>query len=271
MLPLQQHAYELYKIFCWLDEGHYSEFEFPSEWLNLAAGVVDVKIVPRLYDSTIYWCGIAMDREKERGKLWSEFTKELTIFNFSWGAMESYIKMVCPELYDHKSKIRKNATIESAKKYLSENSFFIDIIEYADTYNKLFELMFKKMPNEIPGDFNSVSYNVKGLSLAKCVRNLFAHGARKLPDLDEVEDIRIEDIDLVLDIKMIHFATRAILFTLQFLLIRKYSDSGILIADPSMFDFSVPEKFEEGIPLSLMLKSLHLDYVITTENLTLDI
>lgn len=271
MLPLQQHAYELYKIFCWLDEGHYSEFEIPGEWLNLAAGVVNVKIVPRLYDSTIYWCGTAMDREEERGKLWSEFTKELTIFNFSWGAMESYIKIVCPELYDQKGKIRKNATIERAKKYLSEVCPLSDIPEYTDAYNMLFELMLKKMPNEIPGDYYGVSYNVKGLSLAKCVRNLFAHGARRLPDLDEVDDFQIEDIDLVLDTKMIHFATRAILFTLQLLLIRRYSDSDLFIEDPSIFDFSVPDKIEEGIPLLVMLKSLHLDYVITTENLTLDI
>lgn len=270
MLDTQEHAYELSKVFNYLDEGHYSTYDIPREWLNLSAGVVKVEIIPSMFNSSIYFCGTAMDREKERGKIWSEFTKELTIFNFAWGAAESYIKIDCPkQFYKNGKEIKK--TVEKAKKYLED--FNLEVFEdYLNVCSQLYELVKRKGTIRIPEDYECSSPYCKGLILSKTIRNEFAHGARKLPDLDEIDDINLEDIDLVIDTKMINLATRCILFVIQALLIKIYTSSNYIIESPSaIYDFKVPKEYEESIPFIAILRSLHLDYVVKSKNLRLNL
>lgn len=270
MLEIQEHAYELSKVFNCLDEGHNSIYDIPREWLNLAAGVAKVVIVPAMYDSSIYFCGAAMDREKERGEIWSEFTKELTIFNFAWGAFESYIKIDCPkQFYKNGKEIKK--TVEKAKKYLGD--FNLEVFDdYHDVHSKLYKLIQRKGTIRIPNDYEHSSPYSKGLILSKTIRNEFAHGARKLPDLDEIDDINLEDIDIVVDTKMISLATRCILLVIQALLIKKYNSFDYIIESPyAIYDFRVPEEYEDSIPFIAILRSLHLDYVVTSENLRLNL
>lgn len=269
MLDIQEHAYKLFKVFNFLDEGYFSVYEIPREWLNLSSGVAKVVIVPAMYDSTIYFCGYAMDREKERGKIWSEFTKALTIFNFAWGALESYIKIDIPKQY-YKNGKEITKTVEKVKKYLKDIDLEV-FDEYSIAYNQLHDLIQRKGNIRISKDYINSNPYCKGLILSKSIRNEFAHGARKLPDLDEIDHIELEDIDLVLDTKMINLSTRCILFIIQVLLIKKYSCSNLIIEFPTVYDFNVPEEYEEGISLIAILRSLHLNYVITNEDLRLDI
>lgn len=271
MLDIQRHAYELSKVFNFLDEGYFTKYDIPREWLNLSAGVAKVVIVPAMYDSSIYFCGPAMDREKKRGKIWSEFTKELTIFNFAWGAAESYIKIDCPkQCYKNGKEIKK--TVEKAKKYLGNFDGVEMTDEYFNVCNQLYDLIQRKGTIKIPEDYLRSNPYCKGLILSKTIRNEFAHGARKLPDLDEIDDIELEDNDLVVDTKMISLATRCILFVIQALLMKKYNDTDYIIESPfALYDFNVPKDYEESIPLIAVLRSLHLDYVITNENLKLEL
>lgn len=270
MLAIQEHAYELSKVFNCLDEGHNSEYDIPREWLNLTAGVAKVVIVPAMYHSSIYFCGTAMDREKERGKIWSEFTKELTIFNFTWGAAESYIKIDCPKQY-YKNGKEIIKPVDKVKKYLG--NFDLEVFDdYSHVCNQLYELIQRKGNIRIPDDYLESSPYGKGLILSKTIRNEFAHGARKLPDLDEIDDIELEDIDLVVDTKMISLATRCILFVIQALLMKIYKNLDYIIESPSaLYDFNVPKEYEDSIPLIAILRSLHLDYVVTSENLKLEL
>ncbi|MER1999909.1 MAG: hypothetical protein ABS882_09040, partial [Lysinibacillus sp.] len=87
-----------------------------------------------------------------------------------------------------------------------------------------------------------------------------------------VEDIISQNVNLIVDTKIINLATRCILFTIQILLIINYARLEYIIQDPRVkYDFDIPADYENEIPLIAILKSIHLDYIITNENLKLDI
>lgn len=253
LYPITEHAYEVRKVMKYL---HFIHGKDPQglmiDWLNMAAGVSKVEIVTEKYDSSIYLCESALAYERDRSYLWSELSQELISFNFIWGSLEYLIKDMC-------DKYGKASTTMRGRIFLRNNYKYDVIPEYEISYYRLLEFMLSNMSEEIPNDFDDESFIAKGLILTSKVRNMFAHGSRGLPEIEDYSE------GLSIDIELINLSSRITLFIIQMILIIKYYDSNEYIESPYIYDFFLPFRFDEvEDPLSLnkVMFNLHLEHYL---------
>ncbi|WP_341418007.1 hypothetical protein [Paenibacillus filicis] len=221
------------------------DLENITDWLNMAAGVEQVRIITERYDSSIYFCGSALAYSDEKSKLWSELCAELVTFNFIWGSLESLIlKLV--------ARKNKTSTTYLGREFLTANYKEPSIEGYLETYSILYKTLGKELSGKVLKNIENEHYAAKGLYLVSKLRNQFAHGSRLLPIPDDWSDGLIKEVD------MIRMSSRIVLLTIQMLLISQYGSNRYIIEDPVLFDF---DELEEPVSLDALIKNLHLqDY-----------
>jgi len=99
ILLLQEHAYHISKIINQLNETQNNsvyKWSLASDWLHLGSAIKSISIVTEAYDDTIMFCGPTIEYEKEKSKTLEQFAKELSIFTFFWGALETIAKIINP-------------------------------------------------------------------------------------------------------------------------------------------------------------------------------
>lgn len=162
-MELSEHAYALKEVFTYLNYQYdynwgspsLSPYHIEEDWLNLSAGVIEVKIVTNLHEEI--WCGTVLEFEKTRSLGWSRLVESLTRFNFAWGAMERYIK-------NDNFKFEKECSINGAKELLCEQYWDENYFEqYDENVKKLYSLMKQFMLDEIPGDYDKQKFYSRGI------------------------------------------------------------------------------------------------------------
>ena len=196
------------------------------------------------------FCGPAFDYQRARSAELSYLAKQLSIFNFVWGSLETVIKLIDPPKVPKSAKPGRTSAIDRALYYLKTNYEPRNpIVFYRDTIAILNDALRVWRPNLAKGAHieNYISLSGIGLSIVKRIRNSFAHGAAHLPEPGEYSG------NPEVATKVIEASTRTLLYAIQTLLIAHLNGSS--------FDITIREN-EDGELLSenvhFVLRSLHV-------------
>jgi len=234
LFQLQEHAYHLYKVTNQLSKLQNDNWSLASDWLNLGSSIESINIITESYDESIMFCGPSIEYENAKSKVLEKFTKELSVFNFFWGAFETIIKIINPPKVPNNLKKRRN-TIDDCILFLKND---YPIIKFPATYNELLTDLKKlilKDPQHQDININKVFNNLysdnsgQALLLIRIIRNDFAHGTHSLPEPD---DWSYADKFTVTDsIKKINLSSRLVLITIQMCLISLFKDQKVEVLE----------------------------------------
>ena len=135
LFHLQEHAYHLCKVTNQLGNPQNDNWSLASDWLHLGSSIESINVITESYDDNIMYCGPSIEYENAKSKVLEKFTKELSVFNFFWGAFETIVKIIDPPKVPNNLKKRRNSIddcvfflkneypiIKSPKKYNEEQS-----------------------------------------------------------------------------------------------------------------------------------------------------
>lgn len=237
LISLQLHAYQLSKVVAQFSEQKNSSectWFLAAEWLHLASSIQSVKVVTEQFDDTLMYCGPAIEYENQKSKTLEKIVKELSIFNFLWGAFETIGKNINPPKVPNTLKKRRNL-IDDCLFFLKNN---YPLIPAPDAYNDLLqqlEVILEKDPQYTHLQFDCMideSYcdNAgKGLALIRLIRNDFAHGSHSFPEPDDWawgNEFNTNDY-----MNKIHVSSRLLLLTIQMLLISFFKDEPFSVVE----------------------------------------
>ena len=77
-------------------DGVTFEWSDAAEWLDLAAGIQEVKVVTGAFDPSLMYCESALDYENARSDCLSMLAAHITMFTFVWGAFEIIGNLIQP-------------------------------------------------------------------------------------------------------------------------------------------------------------------------------
>ena len=224
LIDIQEHCFKLREFLGELDQIKYIA---AIDWLDIAAGVKNVKVTTAKYDNSLIFCGEAIAYENKRSELLSNLATRLTIFNFVWGSFESVAKAL---MHQRKGSI-VNRTVQFLKENYSPRS---PIAFYEDNLQALRKFIEGDRSYEVDcqdfklNDFADLSG--LGLHVVRKIRNDLAHGSAQLPIPDYWER---GEIDLLSSehrhLGLIDTCTRIILLTIQMLLLGHVRGKGIIV------------------------------------------
>ena len=234
LLDLQEHAYNLSKIINQLDSSESDNWSLSSEWLHLGSSIESIQVITESYDDTIMYCGPAIEYENERSKVLETFTKELTIFNFFWGALETILKIINPPKVPNVLKKRRNI-IDDCAYFLKEDYPIINLPESYCRILRILKRIVLKDPQHKDLNINQIldnsysNHSGHALLLIRLIRNDFAHGSHNFPEPDDwsfYKNFTVSD-----SIKKINLSSRLILITIQMCLISFFKENDIDIVE----------------------------------------
>lgn len=252
-LTIQKHAYKLSKILLQMPHKNEEKFHLASEWLNLASSINTVSIITEQYDDSLFMCGPALEYENEKSKTLEKVVRELSIFNFIWGAFESVSKAIEPPNIN----IKKRRTIIDDVMFYLKNNFTNEkvIPEYSHKLNIL-EFLIKKDTQYIKNiDLEKIYDNRfmndagKALALIRIIRNDFAHGSHSFPEPDDWNMFsNFNENDYITRIVI---SSKLMLLTIQMILIVCFKDNIF-----SIIEYQDYEEYEINIIEKLL--SIHI-------------
>lgn len=230
LLSLQEHAYQLSKVIAQFSEqknASETKWYLASEWLHLGSSINAVNIVTEQFDDSIMFCGPAIEYENQKSKTLEKVVRELSIFNFLWGAFEAIGKTINPPKVPNTLKKRRSLS-DDCLFFLKNNYPFIPAPNAYNDFLQQLENLLEKDPQYVHVQFDKMiddSYcdNAgKGLALIRMIRNDFAHGAHSFPEPDDWSwNNEFTSSDYI---KKIHVSSRLLLLTIQMLLISFFKD-----------------------------------------------
>lgn len=233
LLELQEHAYNLSKTINQLGNSQNDAWLLASDWLHLGSSIDSIQVITESYDDTIMFCGPAIEYENEKSKVLEKFTRELTIFNFFWGALETILKIIDPPKVPNELKKRRNI-IDDCVYFLKENYPIINLPEsYCRTLRILKRIVSKDQQykdlniNQLLNNSYS-DYSGQALLIIRLIRNDFAHGSYSFPEPDDWSYNNFTASD---SIKKINLSSRLILITIQMCLISLFKERDIDIVE----------------------------------------
>jgi len=222
LLDLEQHIGKLSQL---LSEISFRGFKPVTDWLEIAASVQEVKIntikrkPPRL-------CGEAMDYGGKRSTLMSQMATRLTIFNFTWGAFETFVKITVPE---PPSRINTNSRVNWVCWFLGEETAAEVVEGYEDLVDKLRSLIvgdeyYERYKSAFDTD-KLVRPNGVAINVVRKVRNDLAHGSAVMPT---PEDWNSRNTRLTSSeqrhLRLVENCTRSILLTMQMVIVERVQE-----------------------------------------------
>ena len=223
-LDLEQHIGKLSQL---LSEISFRGFKPVTDWLEIAASVQEVKI-NTIKRNPPGLCGEAMDYGGKRSILMSQLATRLTIFNFTWGAFETFVKITVP---DPLSRINTNSRVNWVCWFLGEETAAEVVEGYEDLVDKLRSLVigdeyYERYEEAFDTD-KLVRSNGVGINVVRKVRNDLAHGSAVMPTPD---DWNSEDTGLTSSerrhLHLVEHCTRSILLTMQMVLAERAQEVG---------------------------------------------
>lgn len=248
IVPISNHCANLVNFLeC---SGDYYKWEDATEWLLLGGSIKSVCVDIIQHNSGFGYCSDADYYDLSKEELIEKFVTDLTRFNYVWGAVESFIKIIKPPTHPDKNKRGKiRDACYFIKNYASIKEPVLNINESIDEFLTASRACFgfEKVESRFSevGEFGSIAI---GLFCVYELRNSFAHGSLSFPSPDD------EGRPVSEHSKMVTAATRIVLLSIQILLLAYYQDSDELIS----YQFSV-EIDEAEFPFWLVLRACHLE------------
>lgn len=193
----------------------------PSEWLEVASGIIRVDFCVTRFDLTYGYCENAADFMGAREEILTMYTLELTRFMFIWCALESLIEKINPDKVS-----KEDGIVNNICGYMKIHLGPDDLIDcYKMLVVDLEEILRNSDVNEqkIIKRFKAkdfVSPHGTGLYVVYKLRNLFVHGGLKFPKPD------IENKSYSKYSKMVEISSRIILLSMQMILLAYYLEPG---------------------------------------------
>ena len=246
LLPVDEHAWRLECILRTLNfDDQEDSWQHICSWLQMASGLDEVNLITEKFESSIGFCSGALTFENERSAMLSNLVKELTIFNFIWGAFESLIETLEPLITE--CNIESFGKVKTAC-YILRKSKTPIIIGYDESLRKLQSLFNSLITKNV--NHKHIPYSGKGIYIVSKIRNQYAHGAFSLPF--HPEDFPDPEINHTV---LINISSRIILLSTQMLLLSYFGSEDIDLEPLYLF----PELYElESMPLNTLLESIHL-------------
>jgi hypothetical protein len=193
-----------------------------TDWLEIAASVQEVRVdtikrnPPRL-------CGEAMDYGGKHSILMSQLVTRLTIFNFTWGAFETFVKTTVP---DPPGKINTNSRVNWVCWFLGEEKDAGVIEGYEDLVEGLWSLITEdEYYRRYEGAFDTdklVRPNGVGINVVRKVRNDLAHGSAVIPTPDDWNSRNTQLISSERrHLRLVEHCIRSILLTMQMVVVER--------------------------------------------------
>jgi hypothetical protein len=153
-----------------------------SALLKLASSVTGVNLDTARFDDSVAWCSSASDYHFARSELLAELVRELSVFNFIWGAFETVVKIM-----NLPSVPKSNSIIDAACHYLNRNFDSMPHVQhYEETVFDLRNLLLiDKQYGVTEKDFKMGTYigpSSIGIHVVRRIRNKFAHGTLSIPE-----------------------------------------------------------------------------------------
>lgn len=188
-------------------------------WLWLAGSIVNVEVDFIRHDINFGYCKDADYYQLNTETLQRRFATQLTTFNFAWVSLEGLISAIIS-----KSQLKKYGKINAAcfllKQQLERTPAIPHYKEYLlDLLQNIVNHPYYK--NDINFDIEISGKSGLGIRSVYGIRNSFAHGALRLPQLNEDDDFLANP---EIDIRIIEVSTRIVLLTMQALLMAQLKD-----------------------------------------------
>jgi len=221
-----------------------------AEWLKNAGGLEEIKIITKKHDPDISMCGTAMEHEDKRSYLLSSMVKEVTRLHMIWYGFEIFVKKRIPWN-------EKESTVYAACRLLNKNSYvgesicqYTECVEYINRLIDSSRFNIKEKDKIKIGDIE-ITENSAGINIARNIRNIVAH-ALHIPEPEswgKVDKITKRE---KIDIKILEYASRLILLTIQFIVFCSGEDLDLIIRGVNIVN-------DERDPISLreLAKQVH--------------
>lgn len=256
LLSLQEHAYQLSKVIVQFSEqknATETKWSVASEWLHLGSSIRAINVVTEQFDNSIAFCGPSIEYENQKSKTLEKIVRDLSVFNFFWGAFETIGKNINPPKVPNELKKRRNL-VDDCLLFLKNNYPLIPTPDaYSDLLQQLQNLL-EKDPQYAHIQLDKMIDNAycdnagKGLALIRLIRNDFAHGSNSFPEPDDwAWDNEFTSSDYI---QKIYVSSRLLLLTIQMLLIAFLKDEPF-----SILEFGTSEEYVNVIE---KLYHLHL-------------
>lgn len=254
MIPLDEHIAELCHVITASD--YCGEWIRVYEWLHIAGSIESISLDTIKNNQTFGWCRGSDEYDIARDELMQTFVRELSVFNFIWGSLESAIDLVKPKKQPNKNNKEK---IGDTCYLLGKNYSPHSIIKYLREECELFEKQskecfgFEKVQKRITkvDDFGVAGV---GLYAVYELRNLFAHGSMTFPEPDGNNE-PISPYN-----SMVNHASRIVLITIQMLMLHHCECEELEIYSMGLSKYTT---------LDIALRSCHLKYNENDEQLGL--
>lgn len=220
LLPLEEHAWNLFRVISGIAEEYVPSFDQVSDWLHLSCGVSNVDVITARFDQSVLWCSNVAAFENERSKEFSTLTTAIVRFQFIWCAVESLIEVI-----EKKSKLKKREdqgkiswacaflkTAQIKQPPMIRTSYTSILSSYERAI--LNDNYFLKLITDNNGFSRRVGYFGMGLNSVYKIRNAFAHGSLQLLRHDRVPFFEGDT-----DTELIDLSSRIVLLTIQMLIL----------------------------------------------------
>lgn len=240
--PISEHAANIHQVL--LENYGSSSWDNSCDWLHIASSIKCIQLSTIQYNPGFGWCSHSDQYNISRQELLEATVKQLSIFNFAWGALESIIDYIAPPKTSHRSEKVKDTCI-----YIEANFSTHKEIMHLECVTKDFRLSASNCLGleKVNRRFN-LSQPLTGLSTGLYtvygLRNLFAHGSFIFPEPDE--DI----LPISEHSKMISHATRIVLLSIQMLLLAHYRKPQDIVH----FNWNTSGNYFEGTLETALLK-----------------
>jgi hypothetical protein len=232
-----------------------------SAFLKLASSVTGVNLDTARFDDSVAWCSSASEYHFAHSELLAELVRELSVFNFIWGAFETVVKIM-----NLPSVPKSSSIIDAACHYLKRNFESIPHVQHYDeaVFDLRSLLLIDKQYGVTEKDFRTGAYvgpSSIGIHIVRRIRNKFAHGTLNIPEPEGWTGKKS------LDSTLFNTSSRITLLTIQMLVIAYFKASPVQIhwyRDRDWFDdddhyLEVEDSFID-IELERLLRIIHVQY-----------
>lgn len=234
------------------------------EWLDVAASIDEVEVRTGMHEPTPMLCKQARKYEGKRSELLKAFVRDLTIFNFLWGSLESAVRQVNPKGFDNERAEEKFDMTHNRPNmgiYFLRNGYDLQdpVAGYLPALDQLKNIIKRVGDHEWTLEKLEVHEYMgetgHGLFLVSQIRNDFAHGSAVVPRPDSWRgSLSASERKRT---KLVRISSRILLLTIQMMMIAVHRHGGA--------DFVVDHLFrdEEGYTKEVSgidaLRTLHLE------------
>lgn len=245
---LQEHSYDLSLVI--------SQFGYnnSADWLMIASGIKEINFVWNRYDKYSSWfCEPAMEYDEYKTDIVSNYIFNLTVFNYIWGALESFISKIFT-----KTQVKKHGKINCLSNILNSRDF-------PTLYYQYFKNEFYCLLKTILSDkYIDIKENYKSeIDIIYNIRNQFAHGTFKFPEAENYY-VSANPNNMLSFIKI---SSRIVLFNIQALLILENKSKEIGLSLPTSFfenTFGIDD-FDLITPTDYILSRTHFKNIPETD------